>query len=208
MMALDFSQNFFGSGRALLPIYARDILGVGPQGLGLLYSATSAGALVMGAVMSMRGPVQRPGVWVLVSVGYVWRLHGALRHLALFLVILPDARGSGRGQHGELCPAQHNQSAGNTRRNTRTGDEREQHVYQHRTTARTIRSGRRGGGDRPCRCDGFGRTARYIDRRWTCGGCLCSEIRGSRESGQRYKQSAGTCLALENSLVLAPSFER
>lgn len=68
MMALDFGQNFFGSGRALLPIFARDILGVGPQGLGLLYSATSAGALVMGAVMSMRGPVQRPGVWVLVSV--------------------------------------------------------------------------------------------------------------------------------------------
>ena len=68
MMALDFGQNFFGSGRALLPIFARDILGVGPQGLGLLYSATSAGALVMGAVMSMRGPVRRPGVWVLVSV--------------------------------------------------------------------------------------------------------------------------------------------
>ena len=68
MMALDFGQNFFGSGRALLPVYARDILGVGPQGLGLLYSATSAGALVMGVVMSLRGPVQRPGVWVLVSV--------------------------------------------------------------------------------------------------------------------------------------------
>ena len=69
MMALDFSQNFFGSGRALLPIYARDILGVGPQGLGLLYSATSAGALVMGTVMSVRTQVRRPGAWVLVSVG-------------------------------------------------------------------------------------------------------------------------------------------
>ena len=68
MMALDFSQNFFGSGRALLPVYARDILGVGPQGLGLLYAATSEGALVMGVVMSVRNPVQRPGVWVLVSV--------------------------------------------------------------------------------------------------------------------------------------------
>jgi len=68
LMALDFSQNFFGSGRALLPIYARDILGVGPQGLGLLYSATSAGALAMGVVMSTRGTVQRPGMWVLISV--------------------------------------------------------------------------------------------------------------------------------------------
>ncbi len=69
MMALDFGQNFFGSTRALLPIYARDILGVGPRGLGLLYSATSAGALIMGIVMSVRGPVRRAGMWVLVSVG-------------------------------------------------------------------------------------------------------------------------------------------
>ncbi len=68
MMALDFSQNFFGSGRALLPIYARDILGVGPQGLGLLYSATSAGALAMATVMSVRSQVRRAGTWVLVSV--------------------------------------------------------------------------------------------------------------------------------------------
>lgn len=69
MMALDFAQNFFGSGRALLPIYARDILAVGPQGLGLLYAANSVGALVMGIVMSVRRAVQRPGVWVLVAVG-------------------------------------------------------------------------------------------------------------------------------------------
>lgn len=68
LMALDFSQNFFGSGRALLPIYARDILGVGPQGLGLLYSANSAGALVMGTVMSVRTQVRRAGAWVLMSV--------------------------------------------------------------------------------------------------------------------------------------------
>jgi MFS family permease len=68
MMALDFGQNFFGSGRALLPIFARDILNVGPQGLGLLYSATSAGAVLMGAVMSVRTHVRRAGAWVLVSV--------------------------------------------------------------------------------------------------------------------------------------------
>lgn len=68
LMALDFGQNFFGSGRALLPIFARDILGVGPQGLGLLYAANSAGAVVMGIVMSVKTEVRRPGTWVLVSV--------------------------------------------------------------------------------------------------------------------------------------------
>jgi MFS family permease len=69
MMALDFGQNLFGSGRALLPIYARDILEVGPEGLGVLYAATSVGALAMGSVMSVRTQPRRPGVWVLVSVG-------------------------------------------------------------------------------------------------------------------------------------------
>src|SRR5438477_125994 len=39
MMALDFGQNFFSNPRALLPIYARDILSVGPEGLGMLYAA-------------------------------------------------------------------------------------------------------------------------------------------------------------------------
>lgn len=68
LMALDFSQNFFGSGRALLPIYARDILLVGPQGLGILYAANSAGALVMAAVMSLQTRIRRAGAWVLVSV--------------------------------------------------------------------------------------------------------------------------------------------
>ena len=94
MMALDFSQNFFGSGRALLPVYARDILGVGPQGLGLLYSATSAGALVMGVVMSVRGPVQRPGVWVLVSVsiyGVFTALFGISHFFWLSFVMLAGA---------------------------------------------------------------------------------------------------------------------
>jgi len=77
MMALDFSQNFFGSGRALLPIYARDILGVGPQGLGLLYSATSAGALVMGTMMSVRTHVRRAGAWVLMSVAMFGEIRGS-----------------------------------------------------------------------------------------------------------------------------------
>jgi MFS family permease len=94
MMALDFSQNFFGSGRALLPVYARDILGVGPQGLGLLYSATSAGALVMGVVMSVRRPVQRPGVWVLVSVsvyGIFTTLFGVSHFFWLSFLMLAGA---------------------------------------------------------------------------------------------------------------------
>jgi sugar phosphate permease len=96
MMALDFSQNFFGSGRALLPIYARDILGVGPQGLGLLYSATSAGALVMGTVMSLRTQVRRPGAWVLVSVGMygIFTTLFGVSHLFWFSFLMLAAAGA------------------------------------------------------------------------------------------------------------------
>jgi MFS family permease len=94
MMALDFGQNFFGSSRALLPIYARDILGVGPRGLGLLYSATSAGALIMGTVMSVRGQVRRAGMWVLVSVavyGVFTTLFGVSHAFWLSFLMLASA---------------------------------------------------------------------------------------------------------------------
>ena len=53
LMTLDFCAPFFGSPTALLPIYASAILRVGPQGLGLLVSATSVGA-VTGVLFSGR----------------------------------------------------------------------------------------------------------------------------------------------------------
>lgn len=67
-MALDFVQNFFGNPRALLPIFARDILGVGASGLGMLYSAISIGSLA-GAVIVARLPRRdEAGLWVLTGV--------------------------------------------------------------------------------------------------------------------------------------------
>ena len=45
-MSLDLFAVLLGGATALLPIYARDILGTGPVGLGLLRSAPAAGALV------------------------------------------------------------------------------------------------------------------------------------------------------------------
>lgn len=68
MMALDFGMNFFGSPQALLPVYARDILFVGPEGLGVLYAATAAGSLVTAVVMSLRGASPRAGLLVILGV--------------------------------------------------------------------------------------------------------------------------------------------
>lgn len=47
VILLDFFATFFGSPRALLPVFASDILHVGAQGLGLLLAADSIGALLL-----------------------------------------------------------------------------------------------------------------------------------------------------------------
>ena len=50
-MLLDFFATFFSSAVALLPIFAQDILRVGPKGYGWLYAAPAAGAVVMSAAL-------------------------------------------------------------------------------------------------------------------------------------------------------------
>jgi MFS family permease len=63
-MLLDGLATFFCSATALLPLFAQDVLHVGPQGYGWLYAAPSIGAVLSSAVMvrlvggiSRRGPV-------------------------------------------------------------------------------------------------------------------------------------------------------
>src|SRR5207248_10411699 len=68
LMALDFGANFFGSPRALLPVYARDIFHIGPEGLGVLYAASSIGALSGSLAMGFVGQPTRAGRWVLIGV--------------------------------------------------------------------------------------------------------------------------------------------
>ena len=58
VITLDLFVVLLGGVTALLPIFARDILAVGPIGLGLLRSAPAAGALITALVVS-RIPVER-----------------------------------------------------------------------------------------------------------------------------------------------------
>jgi MFS family permease len=67
-LVMDFGANIFGTVRSLFPIYARDILAVGPQGLGLLYAASALGALLGAVGFSLWGPVRRSGQWILLGV--------------------------------------------------------------------------------------------------------------------------------------------
>ncbi|MBI2993198.1 MAG: MFS transporter [Gammaproteobacteria bacterium] len=56
-ISLDLFAVLLGGATALLPIYARDILEVGPSGLGILRSAPAVGALIA-AVIMLRFPIR------------------------------------------------------------------------------------------------------------------------------------------------------
>jgi hypothetical protein len=66
-MLMEFMSSLFGSVQALLPLYARDILGVGAWGAGALRSATALGGLMAAAVLT-RVPIKRDGgFWLFAS---------------------------------------------------------------------------------------------------------------------------------------------
>lgn len=68
-MSLDLFAVLLGGATALLPIFAKDVLHVGPQGLGLLRTAPALGALAMSVWMA-RWPIRRrAGAKLLVAVG-------------------------------------------------------------------------------------------------------------------------------------------
>jgi MFS family permease len=68
-ISLDLFAVLFGGATALLPIYARDILQVGPWGLGLLRSAPALGALTMALWLAHRPISRRAGPLLFGTVG-------------------------------------------------------------------------------------------------------------------------------------------
>ncbi|MBL7775930.1 MAG: MFS transporter, partial [Saprospiraceae bacterium] len=61
----------FGGAVALLPVYAKDILQVGPEGLGILRTAMSLGAIPTGIALAYRSPGRQAGRVMLACVaGY------------------------------------------------------------------------------------------------------------------------------------------
>jgi MFS family permease len=92
LLVMDFGVNLFGSVRALLPIYARDILMVGPEGLGILYAASAAGALLGATGFSLVGQVRRAGAGILVgvsiyAVSIAWFAKSQLFWLSVLLLV-------------------------------------------------------------------------------------------------------------------------
>ncbi|MQA28647.1 MAG: MFS transporter [Luteitalea sp.] len=68
-MLLDFFATFFASATALLPIFAQDILHVGPRGYGWLFAAPAIGSFVTSvALVPLVAHISRRGVSIIWSV--------------------------------------------------------------------------------------------------------------------------------------------
>ena len=67
-MLLDFFSTFFASATALLPVFAKDILHVGPTQFGLLYSAPSIGAVIAAVFIAQKGKLRKQGLLLLTAV--------------------------------------------------------------------------------------------------------------------------------------------
>jgi MFS family permease len=67
-ITLDLFAVLFGGATALLPVYAKDILGVGPQELGLLQAALPVGSMICAIIMAHRPPMQKAGRSLIAAV--------------------------------------------------------------------------------------------------------------------------------------------
>ncbi len=90
-IALDLFAVLLGGVTALLPIYAKDILHTGPEGLGLLRSSPAVGALIMAAVLTQWPVERRVGRWMLIAVavfGLANFVFGISTHFVLSMLAL------------------------------------------------------------------------------------------------------------------------
>lgn len=65
---LDMFAVFFGGAVAMLPVFASDILKVGPEGLGFLRACPAIGAILMSVILTFNPPVSRSGTQLLYCV--------------------------------------------------------------------------------------------------------------------------------------------
>jgi predicted MFS family arabinose efflux permease len=92
----DFVVTLCGTPQALLPVYARDIYGVGPTGLGAMYAAEAVGSLLAATIISTRAHIRRAGVgfiagFVLFALGNVFLAISPIFELAVIGLAIAGA---------------------------------------------------------------------------------------------------------------------
>lgn len=96
LMLIDFLATVFVSSMGLLPVFAHDVLAVGPEGLGLLYTATSTGAVIGSGLFALLPSSSRPGRVVALAIaayGVTLALFGISRSFPMALLLLAVAGG-------------------------------------------------------------------------------------------------------------------
>lgn len=90
-ITLDMFAVLFGGAVALLPIYATDILNVGPQGMGIMRAAPSVGALLMAFAIAHLPPMKKAGktlLWAVAGFGAATIVFGLSRSFVLSVGML------------------------------------------------------------------------------------------------------------------------
>jgi MFS family permease len=90
-ITLDMFAVLLGGTTALLPIFAKDILRVGPSGLGWLRAAPSIGAVLVAVFVARRAPFERAGralLWSVVGFGVATIIFGLSTSFPLSLAML------------------------------------------------------------------------------------------------------------------------
>jgi MFS family permease len=90
-ISLDLFAVLFGGATALLPVYAADVLHVGPTGLGLLRTAPGIGAALCGIALGFAPITTRVGRWMFGGVivfGLATLVFGLSKNFALSLAAL------------------------------------------------------------------------------------------------------------------------
>ncbi len=90
-ITLDLFAVLFGGATALLPAYAKDILQVGPEGLGWLRTAPSIGAIIMVFALAHLPPFRKAGKTLIIAVigfGIVTIVFGISRSFLLSMAML------------------------------------------------------------------------------------------------------------------------
>ncbi|WP_199319685.1 MFS transporter [Anabaena cylindrica] len=90
-ITLDMFAVLLGGAVALLPVFAKDILQVGPVELGYLQAAPSIGALIMAVTLAYLPPLRKAGtalLWSVIGFGVVTIIFGLSRWFWLSLIML------------------------------------------------------------------------------------------------------------------------
>ena len=144
-ISLDLFAVLLGGAVALLPIFARDLLHIGPWGLGILRSAPAFGAATVAFLLAHFPLRRRAGVIMLACVllfGLATIVFGISKSFAVSLVALARAR---RLRHDQRRRALDAHPDADARRDARPRRRSEHGVHRRIERARRVRVGRHRG---------------------------------------------------------------